>query len=351
MAKQTRHLTLVMPGALGPVDLVAPAQLPRLKHYALLLSRSRPQPFAADSLEQALFHLCGFPTSSSELPVAPLTYALESGTRPDGWCMRADPVFMVPGQTSLMLMADGRELQLSMSEAQAIVDSLNRHFDEAALRFEVPTPSHWYVFSDLERVETTPLSRVMGCSVTGRLPQGPDGVGWNGVLAELQMLLHDHEVNRQRAASGRPLVNSVWFWGGGHYPQLQGGNWQRLWSDRSLPQALALALGVPRSDRPADAAEWLARAEAGRHLLLLNHLEPQLPDIPQAAWSDAMERLERDWWGPLFLALRQGRLASLDLYPLDGRVYHIDRQAVRRWWRRARPWPSLLEYADYGQAD
>ena len=54
MVKQTRHLSLVMPGALGPVDLVAPAQLPRLPHFARLLARSQAQAFAADSLERAL---------------------------------------------------------------------------------------------------------------------------------------------------------------------------------------------------------------------------------------------------------------------------------------------------------
>jgi hypothetical protein len=270
---------------------------------------------------------------------------------PEGWCMRADPVFMVPGQTSLMLMAEGSELRLSLPEAQAMVDSLNRHFEELALRFEALTPAHWYVFSRMEQVETTPLSRVMGRSVTGRLPQGPDGVRWNGVLAELQMLLHDHEVNRQRAASGQPLVNSVWFWGGGRTPQVSDGGLQRVWSGQSLPMALAHAAGVPRSDRPADGVEWLARAEPGRHLLILNDLEPQLPDIPQAAWSDTMVRMEQAWWLPLYLALRQGRLDSLDLYSLDGRVHSIDRKMVRRWWRRPSPWPSLLEQASYGQAD
>jgi hypothetical protein len=338
-----------MPGALGPVDLVAPAQIPPLPSYARLLARGQALTFAADSLEQALFRLFGI--SGDELPVAPLTYALEKGSAPEGWCMRADPVFMVPGQTSLMLMAEGGDLRLTLPEAQAMVDTLNRHFEELALRFEAPTPMHWYVFGQLERVETTPLSRVRGRSVTGRLPQGPDGVQWNGILAELQMLLHDHEVNRRRVASGLPQVNSVWFWGGGHPPQLANGGWRQVWSDQSLPMALAQAAGSARADRPADGHEWLARAEPGHHLLVLDDLEAYLPDISQDAWCETMTALERDWWEPLFLALRRGALEALDLYPLDGRVYRVDRRSVRRWWRRPRPWSSLLEQADYGQTD
>jgi hypothetical protein len=250
-----------------------------------------------------------------------------------------------------MLMADGARMRISAQEADTLVADLNRHFAELGLRFEAPSPQHWYVFSAQERVRTTPLSRVRGRSVTGRLPEGPDGVAWNSILAELQMLLHDHEINRQRADRGLPRVNSVWFWGGGRMPALPESDWTRVWSDETLPMALASAVGVARSDRPADGREWLQRAEPGRHLLLLDELAGQLPDIPQGAWAEVMARMEAAWWGPLFEALRRGRLDSLHLYPLNGQVYAIDRKAARSWWRRPRPWPRLLDAADYGQTD
>jgi len=349
VAKPTRHLSLVMPGALGPVDLLAPAQLPPLPHLARLLARGQSSPFSADTLEQALFRL--FDHESNELPVAPLSYALETGSESGEWCMRADPVLLVPGQTSLMLMASGRELQIAPDEAQTVVSDLNKHFSELQLRFEAPTPQHWYVFGPMEAVETTPLSRVRGRSVTGRLPQGADGVRWNGVLAELQMLLHDHPVNRARVERGAPQLNSVWFWGAGRLPQLDRGDWTRIWSGRSLPMALAHACGIKRADRPVDAGEWLSQAEPGRHLLVLDELEPYLPDIPQEAWGRVMARLERDWWQGLWQALRRGELDSLCLYPLDGRAICIDRKGVRRWWRRPASWASLLKAADYGQTD
>jgi len=349
VAKPTRHLSLVMPGALGPVDLLAPAQLPPLPNFARLLARGQSAPFVADSQEQALFRLFGY--EIPELPVAPLSYALETGNEPEAWCMRADPVLLVPGQTSLMLMASGGELQLTPVEADTVMDDLNRHFGEMQLRFEAPTAEHWYVFGPMEAVRTTPLSRVRGRSVTGRLPQGPDGVHWNGVLAELQMLLHTHPVNLARAERGAPQINSVWFWGGGRMPQLRGDGWTRVWSDRSLPRALARASGGEYAGRPEDAGEWLSRAEPGRHLLLLDDLAAQLPDIPQEAWGGVMAGLERDWWRPLWRALRGGGLESVTLYPLNGQLLHIDRRGARRWWRRPRPWGSLLVEADYGQAD
>lgn len=352
MAKPTRHLSLVMPGALGPVDLLAPAQLPPLPNYARLLARSRVQPFAAPNQEAALFRLFGMDSEAGRLPVAPLSYALESGIATDAWCMRADPVLMVPGQTSLMLMAVGAELRLSQEEAQAILLDLNHHFQELGLRFEAPTAAHWYVFADARQaVQTTPLSRVRGHSVTGQLPEGEDGVFWNGVLAELQMLLHDHPINQQRLDRGLPQVNAVWFWGGAKRPVIPASRWQRVWSGEGLARALAHAQGGAYADRPADAAEWLARAEPGRHLLLLDALEGELPDIPQASWGELMAAYESAWWQPLFRALRRGTLESLQIYPLNGRSYLIDYRAARRWWRRPQPWPSLLEAADYGQTD
>lgn len=351
VGKPTRHLSLLMPGALGPVDLMDPAQLPPLPAFSRLIARADQAAFFPLSTEAALCRLFALDVDEEQLPVAPITYALETGQSRVDWCMRADPVFLVPGQNSLMLMADGRELQLGAEESRDLIAELNRHFTESGLRFEAPNAEHWYVFADRQRVRTTPLSQVRGRSLTGRLPEGEDGVYWNAVLAELQMLLHGLNVNFHRASVNLPQVNSLWFWGAGRMPDVPVGQWTRVWSHDALLMGLADASGVARADLPADGSEWLARAEAGSHLLVVDALSSQLPDIPQAAWSTVMQALEPMWWQPLFQALRSGRLDSLSLYPLNGQVYRLDRGAARRWWRRSLPWSRRLEISDYAQAN
>jgi hypothetical protein len=50
------------------------------------------------------------------------------------------------------------------------------------------------------------------------LAGGADRGVWLRLQSEAQMLLHDHPVNRERAARGWPPLNSLWFWGGGALP-------------------------------------------------------------------------------------------------------------------------------------
>ncbi|MBD3669270.1 MAG: hypothetical protein HUJ29_00725 [Gammaproteobacteria bacterium] len=344
-----RHLSLLVPGALGPLDLMDPAQLPTFKTFSRLLGRGDITP-APGGLEALLFERFRFMNPHSELPVAALTYAMEKGIEPDGWCMRADPAFLVPGRTSLMMMGDGADLGLQPDEVDAVLTSLNQHFAEDGLRFEATTSNHWYVFGPEQEIQTHPLSEVMGLAVQQHLPQGRDGLRWHGVLAEVQMLLHSHPVNQTRSQRGLPQLNSLWFWGAGRMPVLPGGLWQSMWSDASLPAAMALAASVPRQPCPADAEEWLEKAESGSHLILLESFIRLLPDMSPEAWAEVMSDLEVRWWQPLWRALRRGRLQSLSLYPVSGQAYYLTPGLARRWWRRPVRLHSLLETALDAQA-
>ena len=42
---------------------------------------------------------------------------------------------------------------------------------------------------------------------------------WYKLLNEIQMFMHQHEVNQQRMQSGLLAINSLWFWGAGSRPQ------------------------------------------------------------------------------------------------------------------------------------
>ena len=56
---------------------------------------------------------------------------------------------------------------------------------------------------------------IAGRDVYGHLPDGADGPFVRRVLTELQMVMHDHPVNRARERAGRLAANSLWLWGGG----------------------------------------------------------------------------------------------------------------------------------------
>lgn len=348
MAKSARHLSLVVPGLLGPVDLMDPAQLPSLPSLSLLLRRSKKSLSTDKTLEALLFSLfqvCGY---DEHLPVAPLTYRVDAEAGFSGWCMRADPVYMVAGQNSLRVMASGAAMQLTEAEAEAIGRSLNQHFAPQGVRFETPDAHRWYCFSEQhQQLLTTSLRQVQGRPVQALLPAGEDGVFWNGILAEAQMLLHQHEVNQVRAQKGLPQMNSLWLWGQGEVPSVASNNWEQVWANEPLAVSLAHATSVASASPPETASDWLAQAEEGNHLLILEHLIPALPDLSQDMWSHFSEAVELLWLQPLLRALQQKQLGSLSLYPEDGHVYQLTRTGVRRFWQRPLSLLCQLQQSDY----
>jgi len=348
VSTSARHLSLLVPGLLGPVDLIDPARLPQLDSLSLLLRRSQATASSPPTFEQLLFSLFQLPVEGAELPVAPLTYLNDTGASPAGWCMRADPVYMEPGRTSLRLMASAEAMQLSQVEADTLCDSLNRHFASQGVRFEAPQTHRWYCFCQANHeLITTSLRQVQGQAVQAHMPDGEAGVFWHGILAEAQMLLYQHDVNQTRARQGLPLVNSLWLWGQGKIPTITSTPWQGIWATEPLVRALAQASSTPVHERPEGAVEWLNQAGEGRHLLVLEHLLPGLPDLSQEMWSGFVAAVEEQWLRPLIQAMRDKQLASLQLYTGDGHCYHLSPSRLRRFWLRPRSLTAQLQLSDY----
>jgi hypothetical protein len=51
------------------------------------------------------------------------------------------------------------------------------------------------------------------------LPTGEHTVMHRNILSEIEMALHEHEVNVRRMEEGKAPVNSLWLWGGGMAPE------------------------------------------------------------------------------------------------------------------------------------
>lgn len=100
-----------------------------------------------------------------------------------------------------------------------------RHFDALSASFQpllqeyrlIPNQhSSWILLSERPfEISTTPLTKMANQPMSEDMPRGPQQVMWQKVLTELQMCLHQHEVNQQRMEQGQLPINSVWFWGEG----------------------------------------------------------------------------------------------------------------------------------------
>jgi hypothetical protein len=332
MTVATAVIELLVPGLFGPLP-APPERRPVTPTLDLLLARAETVSGLGDDAAAAL--CARFDAAAS----APYALAADDPTRERaGFWLHADPVHLRPDRDRLRLF-DARHLGITRAEADALVAELNAHFAADGLQVIAPSASRWYLMADdAPRLATQPLERVIGRSVDGALPEGPDAGRWASLMNEAQMLLFQSPVNRRREQEGRPAVNGLWTWGGGQ--------WQGLAADKApvrvlasdpLARGLAEAAGAsagPIGEPPAP--------ETGATLVHWQALQACVLDSDESAWAGAAEQFDR-WLAPLSAHLRAGRLAALVLDPCDGSARRITRRALRRFWRRPAPFVQRLD--------
>ncbi|MBK5914792.1 hypothetical protein [Rhodocyclus purpureus] len=400
---RTPTLTLFVPELLRPPLAEGPlaaAPEPACPELARLLARGRLTRGAEQADEAALAEVFGMVAGAS-LPFgelrrrgeeAPARGVKDAAGRADAqagsaW-LCADPVHLRL-LSDRMVVADRHSLRLEPEESAALVETLNRHLgageeagsDAFAARF-VAAGDRWYLrcsgsaglLAALAKLETPPLSAVAGRSLRHHLPTIPELVPLRRLLLEAQMVLAADPVNAARAERGELPVNALWVWGGG-----------MLAASAAPPPfatvatGSALARGLARHCRtrvlplPAKAGEWLtmlaadpvgAAADANEqapalavdrdaHLVVLESLVVSALLDDDAAWREALEALEKDWFAPLAAALRGGRLAAIELVaPTRLGLLRWQFSPTDRWrlWRRARPLSELARMLATTQA-
>ncbi len=341
-----RRLTLLVPALATPPNAIEPHSVevaPAPGALQVLLSRSAVRTTPSSGMEAQLFHLFGIAFPDGDLPVAAVTYVLDCGENVPGWRMRCDPVHLVPGHNSLILAAND-ELEILHEESSAITGELNNFYSDKGWFFEAPTPSRWYLTlpQPPSCLQTHPLPDVLGRSIDRYLPYGEDAGGWHTTLAEVQMLLHGSQVNLQRESCGKPVINSLWFWGGGMLPEIKNLRWSRVWSNEVVGGSLAAMTNTPRMPVPESAARWLEQANPGEHLLVLDSGR-YIPRFEERfTWMELLELLDRNWFAPLLTAMKKGELESLEIYAGNNRVFYATRRLLWRWWRRRGDISTLL---------
>jgi hypothetical protein len=335
------HCALVIPGlisAAGALPSAAGAETSavgalRLPALELLLARGRHASFPEQPLERWLVD--AFAQDDEEPPIAAgsLTLLAHGGNPGDELWARADPVHLRL-MRDRVLVVPSAAFSITREEAQALCDTLNRHF-AGRLELRVAHPEQWCarIGAELDVETPSPLQ------VAGR----ETGLGRPGeaLINEAQMLLHEHPVNEAREARGELPVNSLWLWGAGRAPRVARGRWHTVSADEPVSLGLARLAGTLGRALPASAEAFLERApEDGRHLIVLDALRAPVALGDAEACRHRLEALEQRWFAPLLAALRDGRVGMITLHVPDapsGVSFETIRGDLRRFWRRPRP--------------
>jgi hypothetical protein len=266
--------------------------------------------------------------------VADITRRLDIPGSEAGIWLRADPVHLRPDRDRVMLF-DAGVLQLREDEAQALIVSLNGQFAADGIHFHYGDASRWYV--RLERdpaITTTPLADVIGQDIHPHLPKGEEALQWHRLLNEVQMFLYTHAVNDARDASGRPAANSIWLWGEGGAGAALSTTFSAVMADDAWVRGLGAAAGIAASNSAAgfDAGN----ASLSGALVVLDQLAQCARRGDIAAWRDALQLLEQQWFTPLLAAWRSGKIESLRLIlPASNDLREVTLNRGDRWkfWR------------------
>jgi hypothetical protein len=222
---------------------------------------------------------------------------------PTPWLACMDPV---------TIAADMRELHLvdacpglDPSEADALAETILPSVRERGLHLHRPVPDRWYLTSAQPLVfHAASPAQVAAGRIRDELPGGPDAARVTALANEIQMLWHEHPVNRERVARGQAPVNAVWIWGAGDAgradpapdrpnvvpplysrdPLLQG-LWCRLGgrageppTPEELPGLLghSCVVGMDDHDLPDAVARRLSRTR-GLHIVTRDGLSTEVP--------------------------------------------------------------------------
>jgi len=255
-----------------------------------------------------------------------------------------DPVH-IRAEPDHALVHSAHALNLSHSEAEALLQTLNQHFKEDAIEFLAGNDNRWYITGvDGSQLNTQPLSRVADRNMTSFIDAGQQPQVWRQLITEIQMILHEHPVNLARADKNLLPINSVWCWGGHAPPVAVDPGDQRIFADDAFTSGLARLSAFKTF--PVKEAAALTGKQA--QVVCLRSLETALmtqtldmtdesfrrAELPAGIQQD-LDHLER----LLTLALRGlllGRVGQIELIPCNGHVYRMRRVDLLRLW--SPPW-------------
>ena len=244
----------------------------------------------------------------------------QTGDRPTVWIAAADPVYLEPRLDHLRLHALRRS-GISSSELRPLFEHLQDTLAEDQRYGFARLGSYGYLRAE----EPISTARVPAYVVDQRepgefLPSGEHTALHRNILSEIEMALHEHDVNEKRVAQGKQPVNSLWLWGGGTAPEKVTRPQPPLFADDPL-------LAGYWESATAVSDEWPGSFEACADASLRGF-------IAVTPENDYRAKTLESYLRELRQLLRSKRVSRLILLFRDGVRADVRRSDTLKFWRR-----------------
>ncbi len=247
----------------------------------------------------------------------------QTGDRPTAWIAAADPIYLEPRLNHLCLHDLQRD-GVPPSDMRPLIDHLQRVLaDNRDIGF-VRLGACAYVSTQQPLATATlPAYAIDQSQPNDYMPTGEGAAGYRMLASEIEMALHEHDVNIARESQGLQPVNSLWIWGGGCAPEQRTEACPPLFADDPLLTGHWLSKTGVAESWPGSIDACLELAVAGFVAVV-----PELDDDANVLESCLYE---------LRLALSSRRLSKLILMFRDGVYADVRRSQGVRIWRRGNP--------------
>jgi len=247
----------------------------------------------------------------------------QTSDRPTVWIAAADPVYLEPRLDHLCLHMLGDDL-VPAADHRAVFDHLQLTLaQESGFGFARIGNCGYVRSEDPMATARMPALVVNGQVPNDFMPGGEDAADYRGLRSEVEMALHDHEINLRRQSEGLPPINSLWLWGGGLAPEQQTEPNPPLFCGEPLVRGYWLSRTAVVEPWPGTIKACLEASIAG--FVAVPDIEPTDIDTVQAILDE------------LRSALDAGRISQVRLFFADGIEADVAPGDRRRFWRRTSP--------------
>jgi hypothetical protein len=246
----------------------------------------------------------------------------QTGDRPTAWIAAADPIHLEPRLNHLCLHALDAE-RVPATDLRPLFDHLQLTLgDDNGFGFaRLGTCGYLRAERPFATADVPPYV-VHQDMPNEYMPAGHNAAQYRQLVSEIEMALHDHEVNRRRQDNGEQPVNCLWLWGGGVAPEQTTEAHPPLFCDDPLLIGHWMSKTSVVTNWPGDILSCASASPAGFVAVVPENDNPQL-----------LERCLAE----LRNLLHSGRLRHLTLMFRDGIEARIRPAHRWRFWRRYSP--------------
>jgi len=296
------------------------------------LSRARVQLYEKSASSLALWQINTLRALPQELNVtgkaaAALTWLGEGGAAREGTWMNISLAHFSAGLNDVHIVPVN---DIAEEQAQQLMSTLQPLLLLSGFELHHSTSGHWYLWcASVLEVNIPAIEQGFSTRNYDVLPTGRDAAPLRRLMTEIQMVLHQHSVNKQREAQGLPALNAVWLSGAGALIPATSSTLQRILSEEPYVMGLCKHINANCFPVPPNVGELLQSRD---------------DDVVLVMQAQDAQQFDSEWLLPLMHATNVGRLESFHLY-LDHARLTLEGgrwQQLRRWISSANPVEKLL---------